>query len=89
MSIEDKIKQIIRANIDRDVTDADIDFSRPIKDIAFFDSLTVLNILVAIEKEFNISFDLKDIDDVFTSFNSVKDYIISKHKNKINEAQGL
>ena len=79
--IDKKIIQIFRDNISGDISKPQLSFSQPIKDMSFLDSLSVLNIVVALEKEFNVSFELDNLDQAFKDINSVKDYIIKNKKS--------
>lgn len=75
-NIDERIKKIILENIDADVSEKELDFSKPIAEMSFIDSLSILNILVALEKEFNVSLEVDSIDAVFTTLNNVKQYIL-------------
>lgn len=75
--LEEKIIKIFKDNIEEDV---ELDFKKPLKDMSFIDSLAILNILVALEKEFEVSFDLEDLDDVFIDMQSIKEYIVANQK---------
>lgn len=79
--IDKKITQIFKDNVSSDIRDEELSFSKPIKDMSFLDSLAVLNIVVALEKELNVSFELDNLDQAFKDINSVKDYIIKNKKS--------
>lgn len=81
-TIIDEVKKIFKDNVGEKSDLAKIYSGEPLKKISVIDSLAMLNIVVALEKKFNIKFNIASLDEVFNDINSISDYIISKKVKK-------
>ena len=71
--IQEKVLQIIEKNTRAGFF---VDPDKPLNQVYGIDSLTLLNVLVDVENEFGISFDIaEDLDAVFYSARTICDYL--------------
>lgn len=79
-TVVEQVKKIFKDNISEEADLAQIYSGKKLSEISTVDSLAMLTVLVAIEKKFNIKFNINSLEEVFKDINSISDYIISKQK---------
>lgn len=81
MNIEEKILEIIRNNLSVIYDDLEITDNLNLTYELGFDSITLMQLILDIEDEFEIEFDDTDYNDI-NSILDLKNYIISKIKER-------
>jgi acyl carrier protein len=77
-NIDDRLKKIIIKNLKFKVPDNEIDETLNIIKAFGLDSLQLVKIIDGIEMEFDIRFsDLSIVNDAFSSYGSLKEYILN------------
>jgi len=76
--IIERIKKVFAAHMGSASDLADVYSGVRFKRIASLDSLVLLRIMVALEKEFKMKFDLDSLEKVFNDIHAIEAYILSK-----------
>ncbi|MEI8349921.1 MAG: acyl carrier protein [Candidatus Omnitrophota bacterium] len=76
--ILDRIKKVFQTNVANTSDLSDVYLGIHFKKIVSLDSLALLRIMVALEKEFKIKFDLDSLGEVFRDIHTIETYILSK-----------
>ena len=80
--IIEKIKEIVSKTVEYEISPDRISETTPFMEMYFVDSLSLMHIMINVEKEFNINFkrEVEELDDIFHSIKSLADYISKKQK---------
>lgn len=78
--VKNKLKEIIAKNLDANISIGDIDDEASLyEDGIGLDSISIVNLIVQIESNFNFSFEEDEINsDLFRNVNSLADFISAK-----------
>ena len=73
--VEKRVVEVFRKVLGEKTGFSASDLKRPLKEVSTMDSLSALRIMVAIENEFRLKFDLDNLEEAFHSVESIARYI--------------